>query len=296
VKRRIDVIELLRGVNPVPPGAATDEAVPTFDEALGSSFERTETMSQATIARPEIPERSRKRWPKFLATAATVVVAVGLVVPLTLPVAGTEWNRTPTEQRAGIERAIEAMNHSDSAGFTEAFGEGATFNVTPFMSFVDRDRLVPREDPDLVEAIMAVIEAWEMENVIQSCQPQSEVTVRCTVRNLWHVAQTELATEWVFAFDGGLISSAGIIQDDVDPADRTMPLSWLDLTGAMTVTGSRDTWLAWAEENDPDLFERMGDGLLEINGVAFESSLFMGMDPSLAPEIEASVERYLAER
>ena len=155
---------------------------------------------------------------------------------------------------------------------------------------------MPRQDPDLVEAMMAVIEAWEMENLIESCQPQSELTVRCTVRNLWHVAQTELSTEWVFAFDGGQISSAGIIQDDVDPADRTMPLSWLDLTGAMTVTGSRDTWWAWVAENDPDLFGRMDDGLLEINGVAFESSLFMSMDPSLASEIRASVDRYLAER
>lgn len=296
MNKRIDVIELLRGVNPVPPGAVTDEAVPTFDEALGSSFERTETMSQTTIVRPETPERPRRRWPKFLGAAAALVVAVGLVVPLTLPVAGTEWNETPPEQRIRIEQVMEAMNGGDSAGFASAFGEGATFNAQAFMSFIDRDQVMPRQDPDLVEAMMAVIEAWEMENLIESCQPQSELTVRCTVRNLWHVAQTELSTEWVFAFDGGQISSAGIIQDDVDPADRTMPLSWLDLTGAMTVTGSRDTWWAWVAENDPDLFGRMDDGLLEINGVAFESSLFMSMDPSLASEIRASVDRYLAER
>lgn len=296
MNRRTDVIELLRGVNPVPPGAATDEAVPTFDEVLGSSFERTDTMSQRTIARPETPARSRKSWPKFLGAAAALVVAVGLVVPLTLPVAGTEWNGTPTEQRAAIEQVMEAVNDRDAAGFAEAFEEGATFNVTSFMSFNDRDRVLPRQDLDLVEAIMAVTEAWEMENVIESCQPQSEVTVRCTVRNLWHLAQTELTTEWVFAIDDGQIASAGIIQEDVDPADRTMPLSWLDLTGAMTVTGSRASWLAWVAEKDPDLFERMDDGVLEINGIAFESSFFMGMDPSLAPEIEASVDRYLAER
>ncbi|HSJ34845.1 MAG TPA: hypothetical protein VLB85_07280 [Acidimicrobiia bacterium] len=295
MNRRIDVIELLRGVNPVPPGAVTDEAVPTFDEALGSSFERTETMSQTTIAPPETPARSRKSWPKFLGAAAALVVAVGLVVPLTLRVAGTEWNGTPTEQRAAIEQVMEAVNGGDSTGFARAFGEDATFNAQAFMNFIDRDRVIPQQDPALVESIMAVIGAWEVETVLESCQPQTELLVRCPVRHLWHVAQAEFVADWVFAFDGGQISSAGIIQEDLDPADRTMPLSWLDLTGAMTVTGSRDTWWAWVAENDPDLFERMGDGLLEINGVAFESSLFMGMDPSLAPEIRESVDRYLAE-
>jgi hypothetical protein len=292
----MDVIELLRGVNPVRPGAATDEAVPTVDEVLGSSFERTETMSQTTIVRPETPARSRKSWPKLLGAAAALVVAVGVVVPLTLPVAGTEWNETPAEQRAVIEQVMEAVNGGDSAGFANAFGEGATFNAQAFMNFIDRDRVIPSQDPDLVEAIMAVIEAWDVETVLESCQPQSESLVRCPVRHLWHVAQAEFVADWLFAFDGGQISSAGIIQEDLDPADRTMALSWLDLTGAMTVTGSRPSWWGWVAENDPDLFERMGDGLLEINGVAFESSLFMGMDPSLAPEIRESVDRYLAER
>lgn len=296
MNRRIDVIELLRGVNPVPPGAVTDEAVSTFDEALGSSFERTETMSQTKIARPETPARMRKSWPRLLGAAAALVVAVGLVVPLTLPVAGTEWNGTPTEQRAAIEQVMKAVNGGDSAGFASAFGEGATFNAQAFMNLIDRDQVIPQQDPELVEAIIAVIEAWEGKTGLESCQPQSELLVRCPVRHLWHVAQVEPVADWVFAFDDEQISSAGIIQEDLDPADRTMPLSWLDLTGAMTVTGSRDRWWAWVAENDPVLFARMGDGLPEINGVAFESSLFMGMDPSLAPEVEASVDRYLAER
>jgi hypothetical protein len=296
VNRRIDVIELLRGVNPVPPGAATDEAVPTFDEVLGSSFERTDTMSQTTIVRPETPARTKRTWPKYLGAAAALVVAMGLVVPLTLPVAGTEWNDTPSAQRAVIEQVMEAVNDRDAAGFAAAFAEGATFNATPFMSFIDRDRVEPRRDQDLIAAMMAVNEAWGIENVLESCEPQSEVTVRCGARQRWQVAQTELATEWVFAFDHGQLASAGLIHDDLDPAERTEALSWLDLTGAMTVTGSRDSWRAWVAENDPDLFERMGDGPLEIDGIAFESSLFMGMDPSLAPEIRESVEQYLAER
>lgn len=296
MNRRIDVIELLRGVNPVPPGAATDEAVPTFDEVLGSSFERTDTMSQTTIVRPETPARTKRTWPKYLGAAAALVVAVGLVVPLTLPMAGTEWNDTPAEQRVVIEQVMEAMEDRDAAGFAGPFAEGASFNAQAFMDFIDRDQVVPRQDPDLVEAIMAVSEAWEVETVLESCRPESGALVSCSVRHLWHVAQAEFIADWLFAFDGGQISSAGIVQEDLDPAERTMPLSWLDLTGAMTVTGSRPSWRAWVAENDPGLFERMGDGVLEINGIAFESNLFMGMDPSLAPEIEASVDRYLAER
>lgn len=296
MNRRIDVIELLRGVNPVPPGAATDGAIPTFDEVLGSSLERTDTMSQTTIVRRETPARRKKTWPKYLGAAAALVVAVGLVVPLTLPVAGTEWNETPAEQRAVIEQVIEAVNETDAVGFASVFAEGATFNAQAFMNFIDRDRVIPRQDPDLVEAIMAVTETWGIEAVVESCRPESELLVRCSVRHLWHVAQAEFVADWVFVFEGGQIASAGIIEEDLDPADRTMALSWLDLTGAMTVTGSRPSWRAWVAENDPDLFERMDDGLLEVNGIAFESNLFMGMDPSLAPEVGESVEQYLAER
>lgn len=292
MKPRVDVIELLQRVNPVPPGTTVD-VDDDFETFLGSSMERTDTMSQTRTDRPPTTGPTPQKWPKYVVAAAALVIAVGLVVPLTGPVAGVDWGETPAEQREVIEGVIEAVNSYDASAFATHFADTATFNASTYVSFVDRETVRPVEDEDLVAALMAINQAWETEIRLESCAPEGEQTVRCAARVLWQVASTEYAAEWLSVFDGDRLASAGLLPTDLDPSPRTLPLSWVDLTGG--------DFLAWLADDDPALFALIditggGADPLMMGTVAFESNLFQSMDPSLADDIGRSVERYLQER
>lgn len=291
MKRHVDVIEALRWANPVPPNLAEEVAFRSLQDILGSPLGRNDGMSSSTITRPQERAKNRPRWPRYLGAAAVVAVAIGLVMSLTRPAGiSADWGDTPAELRAVVQQVVDAVRQGDRAAFTGAFAEGGTF--TTHLDFANRASCCdsyPVEEAGLVDSWMAVNEAWEMESDLRSCQLASESNVRCSVRTRWENLQMEITEEWVFHFDGSAIRSFGTLNDELEPADRSMPLSYVDLAD----------WEEWLADSDPQEYERLlvyeDPFERSINGASFWSTI-LRYDPALADQIRASIETYVATR
>lgn len=290
MNRHVDVIDILRNVNPVPPGTAEDQP-PAVDEDFGSLLGRNDAMS-STITKPETRVQARPNWPKYLAAVAGVIVIVAVVVPMTLPVASeVDWGEVPADQRAVVEQVVQATNEGDATEFASAFAPGGTF--TTHIQFDMRSACCdsyPVDESDRVQTWMSVGEIWGLEADLKACQTEGAQSVRCQVNTRWENLQMELGEEWLFVFDGSDLRAWGMLFQQPDPPDRAMPMSYDDL-GA---------WQEWLEANQPELAGRLlvqartfGD--FSIDGVPYESNI-LRFDPALADEIRVSIEEYVASR
>jgi len=203
---------------------------------------------------------------------------------------GVNWGAVPADQRAVVAQVTEAIEDGDPDAFAAAFGEGAVFAT--HLDFVLRSSCCdayPVERGDLVTAWMAVNQAWGLESDLRSCEPEDDVTVRCSVRARWQNLQMEIAESWLFVFEGPELRSFGTLFDDLNPGERSMAL---DFSGV-------EAWEAWLQERDPGEYERLlpyGEGFeRSIDGVPFWSNI-LRYDPALASEIRASIDEYLATR
>ncbi|HET6362900.1 MAG TPA: hypothetical protein VFH11_12720 [Gemmatimonadota bacterium] len=296
MRQQVDVIALLRQANPVPPGAVEENV--DRELILHSVMERAESMA-ITVDAPSREPTRRNAWTRVAAAVAGLAAVIAVAVPLIRPAGQIVFSDVPADRQQMVIDLFEAVNGRDAAGFARLFADGATFRSQE-VEFVDADAIVPSDDPELVAAWMAVFEAWDTEFAIQTCRMESEGQVVCEGREFWHAVQVEMGSQWALFFDGERLVSAGQFNRELElPSDeRTLALSWLDLTGAMTATGSHPNWKAWIAENDPDMAARLeaSTGELTVDGHRFVSNLFEEMDPSLVPEIADSVERYLASR
>lgn len=280
MNRHVDVIEVLRKANPVPPGAVEEVSLP-LNEILGSQLGRNDTMS-STITRPAGGVETRPRWPKYLGAAAALVVAVALVLPFT---SGVEWNGVATEQQAVVEQVVEALNAYDQAAFVAAFAPGGRFsthiNTVPGGDCCDT---YPVEDSNAVQTWMEVSEVWGGMSSLESCGAETARTVRCQVRTQWEKLHMEVAEEWVFVFDGADLRSSGMILSRQELEDRTQPLGYQDLA----------EWEQWLQANDPEKAARFFTWEeLTINGRPY-GSVVLRYPPEFADEISASLAEYVA--
>lgn len=280
MNRHVDVIEVLRKANPVPPGAA-EAAPPPLNEVLSSLSGRNETMS-STITRPASEVESRPRWPKYLGAAAALAVAVALIVPFT---SGVEWQGVAAEQQTVVEQVVEALNGHDQAAFVAAFAPGGTFS-THIGTAPDGDCCDPHpvEDGNALQTWMDVSEVWGRTSELDSCGAETARTVRCQVRTEWEELHMETGEEWVFVFDGADLRSSGMILSRRELEDRAQPLGYQDLA----------EWERWLQADDPEkAAEFFTWDELSINGRAYES-VMLRYPPEFADEISASLAEYAA--
>jgi hypothetical protein len=83
VNGRIDVIEVLRRANPVPPDTIDENAHPTAGE-LRASLRGWSTTVPITLVDDEPPTHGRPRWPKYAAAVAAVAAVAAGVAALSL--------------------------------------------------------------------------------------------------------------------------------------------------------------------------------------------------------------------
>lgn len=281
MSRHIDVIEILRKANPVPPGAA-EEAPPPLSEVLGSPLGRNDMMS-STITRPAGGVESRPRWPKYLGAAAALVVAVALVLPFT---SGVEWNGVAAEQQAVVQQVVEALNAHDHGGFVAAFAPDGTFST-----LIDTGSdgnfccdTYPVDDSNAVQTWMDVGEVWGRTSALESCRAETARTVRCQVRTQWEKLHMETGEEWVFVSDGAGLRSYGMVLSPGELQDRTQPLGYRDL----------GEWEQWLQANDPEKAARFFTWEeLSIDGRPYES-VVLRYPPEFADEISASLAEFAA--
>jgi hypothetical protein len=169
----------------------------------------------------------------------------------------------PFEQMATIRQLVDAINARDAEAFIDAFTTGGYFN--PHGDFGESSSLFGQHQPvsqvSLVEAWMAIIDAWGLEADLQACSLLTEADeigglrgnwgwprsgpsaslVLCDVAARWHTLSLELTEGWVYEFKGTQLDNWGFVLRDLNPNERTLPLGYDGL----------EAWEAWLEANDP---------------------------------------------
>jgi hypothetical protein len=169
----------------------------------------------------------------------------------------------PAEQTAVIARHAAALNSRDAEAFVEVFAADGGFH--PRGSFAASSSLfggtLPIADRSLIEAFMAINEAWAFEAEIVSCDQLSRsdydrryglhhdvgVYTHCAVNSRWPALSLEIGEWWNFEFRGTEILWWSQTVRDATPADRALPLG---LDGLLE-------WETWLESTDPNAAARL---------------------------------------
>lgn len=239
------------------------------------------------------------------------------------------------EQVPAIRQVVDAINARDAGAFIEVFArEGA---YSPRGTFEASSGIInnfhPVADAHLVDAWMAIHEAWRLEVELIACNEldfarygrfssKSDVLIQCEVATRWHRLSLEMREGWLFDFDGMKLLHADLAhanpeQLDLNPGRRVLPLGYDDL----------QKWEEWLKATHPDdaarylnprateagpcednscqrLWDSTGDRLApllwdakkewSIEGFRFRPTGLIPYDPAFADEIEASLQAYLA--
>lgn len=168
----------------------------------------------------------------------------------------------PFEQMATISQLVDAVNVRDVEAFIDSFTAEGYFN--PHGEFRESSSFYGQHQPvgqvSLVQAWMAIIDAWGLEADLLACNvltnaeigglrgnwgwPRSgsgASLVRCDVATRWHGLSLELTEGWVYEFRGTQLDNWGFVLLDLNPDERTLPLGYDGL----------EAWEAWLEVNDP---------------------------------------------
>jgi hypothetical protein len=170
----------------------------------------------------------------------------------------------PAEQTAVIARHAAALNSRDAEAFVEVFAANGSFN--PRGTFASSSSLfggtLPIADRSLIEAFMAINEAWAFEAEIVSCDQLSksdydrryglhhdsvDVYTHCAVNSRWPALSLEIGEWWNFEVRGTEILWWSQTVRDATPADRALPLG---LDGLLE-------WETWLESTDPNAAARL---------------------------------------
>ena len=213
---------------------------------------------------------TRRRRKAIIAAASTVAVALAMVgmintlsLDQSLPVAQRE---VPVGQMATIRQLVDAINARDAEAFIDAFSTEGYFN--PHGDFFESSSLFGQQQPvgdvALVQAWMAIIEAWDLEADLLGCSPlmgtddigpgnwgwprrgPGASLVRCDVATRWQSLSLELTEGWVYEFRGIELDNWGFVLLDLNPDQRTLPLGYDGL----------EAWEKWLAANDPLSAER----------------------------------------
>lgn len=187
---------------------------------------------------------------------------VAVVAALLGAVAGVgallqEPDPVPDDQMTVIQRQVNAINANDADAFIGSFIREATF--APAGDFRESSSLfgnsLPLADESLVEAWMAINDAWDFEAEIIACHQDPEaailygygegqgdpMVVKCDVATRWHRLSMEITEQWIYAFHGAGLGHWGFALLDLNPRGRALPLGYDGL----------EAWEAWLQETDP---------------------------------------------
>jgi hypothetical protein len=163
------------------------------------------------------------------------------------------------EQMAVIRQLVEATNTGDVDGYIDLFASRGAFN--PGGNFAESSSLfgnsLPVADAPLVEAWMAINDAWGLEVDIIACARVSETEfgerygrfidrtdtfVHCDVATRWHALSLEVTERWTFELEGTTLFAWRFWLLDINPPARDLPL---DYDGLLA-------WEAWLKATHPD--------------------------------------------
>ena len=179
-------------------------------------------------------------------------------------------DEVPEEQLIVIGGVVRSANVRDADGLASAFTADGTLNA-----FGDWGAH-PVHQGEVIPTWMENIRAWDLATDRGSCEPRTETTVVCDVETRWRTLQIEIGERWTFVFDDEHVSSLVLTRKDLDPSDRSEPMSYNDL----------DAWEAWLEQTHPE----QAAALLQRNSLI---ASFLRYDPTLADQIGASIREYL---
>lgn len=198
-----------------------------------------------------------------LLLAAMGAIGVGSQLLQPDPVRAERFERVPAAQVAVIRDHVDALNLSDAAAFTETFAPDGVFQ--PGGDFRASSSLfgnsLPVADASLVEAWMAINDAWGFEAEVVSCTGDAAapivygygegrgepMVVTCEVATRWHALSTEITQTWAYELHGSDIGHWGYSLLDLDPRERALPLGY---DGLMA-------WERWLAETDPETAARL---------------------------------------
>jgi hypothetical protein len=230
--------------------------------------------AEGVAATPVVPERTvrRVRVRKALQAggALTVVAAVAVAGAFAVrsavwtdaaPVPPADESGQEIEQMPIIRQMTNALNAKDTDAFMDVFARDGWFTSREHF-LANRNwagALVMKSDAALIEAWMAINEAWDLEAEVIDCKPdtprqgllppelaasnRSDVLAVCQVRTRWHALSLEVTEEWSYEFDGTTLLTWGrTALLDINTPGRTLPLG---------VDGLLD-WERWLKANRPE--------------------------------------------
>ncbi len=310
-----------------------------MEQELRRMFEIKETeMTVPPTLSPELRNRiGRQRMVMggIVAAAALALVFGGFAVRSAVstdaaPVPPADRRGSEIEQMPAIRHTVDAINARDTDSFLDIFASDGHFS--PRGTFLASSGVMnndhPVADAHLVEAWMAINEAWDLEVELIACNESDgqpgEVSVDCEVATRWHRLSLEIRERWVFGFDGTKLLWLQLEELlDLNPRERALPLGydgleewerWLaanhpeDAARYLNprITAPADMALAegcdgcqeWWDSVGPRLAPLLWDAQRNwsINGWEFRPDGLVPYDPKFADEIEASIQAYLDAR
>ena len=222
----------------------------------------------AAIAREAVEVHGRRRsigsvgWPSTRPALGWPVMALLLTIALLGVVAGVgallrERDPVHAGRMTVIRQQIDAINAKDADAFIDAFTPGAVFR--PGGDFAESSSLfgnsLPLADVSLVEAWMAINDAWGFEAEIIDCNEDpgaaivrgygerqgDPMVVKCEVATRWSSLSLEITELWSYEFHGSGLGHWGFDLLDLNPHTRALPLGYEGL----------EAWEAWLQETDP---------------------------------------------
>jgi hypothetical protein len=225
-------------------------------------FDAAEIAREAVAVNGRRWRLGRLEWPSTRPALGWLIMALLLAIALLGAVAGVggllrEPDPVPVERMTVIRQLVLAINVRDTDAFIDAFIPEATFQ--PGGDFRDTSSLfgnsLPLADASLVEAWMAINDAWDFEAEIIACNQDPEAAIRygygegqgdpmvvtCEVATRWHSLSMEITERWNYEFHGSGLGHWGFDLLDLNPRERALPLGYDGL----------EAWEAWLQKNDP---------------------------------------------
>lgn len=196
----------------------------------------------------------------------------------------------PDEQMTTIHQLADAVNSADADALLSVFDADGVEGFDALGVFDDESprSTMPIGELSSMSAWATLVDVWGLEVEVLDCEG-SEWSAECTVTTRWHTLAMEVTQSWRLEFQGRQLVHWEASAGNLNPTQRDLPLGHV---------GLKD-WERWLETNHPEAAARYlapgWEGYL-VEGVRFRlANSLIPYDPSLAPEIRASIQEYLAD-
>jgi hypothetical protein len=225
-------------------------------------FDAVAIARQAVAFNGQRRRLGRLEWPSSRPALGWVVMALLLAIALIGAIAGVgallrQPDPVSADRMTVLRQQVYAVNARDVDAFIETFLPEAVFD--PGGDFRESSSLfansLPLVDTSLVEAWMAINDAWGFEAEIIACNQDPDaaivhgygegqgapMVVNCEVATRWHSLSTEITEQWSYEFHGSGLGHWGFGLFDLNPRERSLPLGYDGL----------EAWETWLAATDP---------------------------------------------